>query len=268
MRALQTGMYSGTIEASSRYEGIVACITSYRQMHFDQDMHFHENAHLSFVLQGGCSEKKKERYTRRAGGLTFYHAGEPHQIVQMAADGRHINIELERSFFTRHGLAEEDVLQVMKRIPDFKFVMVKIGKELATNDAFSNETIYSLLIALLGQSKSEGRHQDLPAWAVRAREYLQDCWNETGMLTALAGAVGVHPVTVSKYFPKYFSCTIGEYMRKLKIERALALINSPSATLTEVAYQCGFADQSHFTRTFKEYTGLLPSHYRKHLYKK
>ncbi len=63
----------------------------------------------------------------------------------------------------------------------------------------------------------------------------------------MATIIGVHPVTISKYFPRYFSCTLGEYMRKLKIEKSLSLIKSPGNSLTNVAYACGFFDQSHFT---------------------
>jgi AraC family transcriptional regulator len=52
-------------------------------------------------------------------------------------------------------------------------------------------------------------------------------------------------------------------MRKLKIERSLEMLKTPGIRLTDVAYDCGFFDQSHFTRTFKQLTGLLPAQYQK-----
>jgi AraC family transcriptional regulator len=52
-------------------------------------------------------------------------------------------------------------------------------------------------------------------------------------------------------------------MRKLKIDKALSLVKSGEESLTSVAYECGFADQSHFIRTFKQMTGFLPAMYQK-----
>ena len=72
----------------------------------------------------------------------------------------------------------------------------------------------------------------------------------------------LHPVTLSRQFHNYFSCTLGEYIRKLKIAKAITLIKSTKNPLTEIAYQCGF-DQSHFIRSFKQLTGFLPMSFRK-----
>lgn len=60
---------------------------------------------------------------------------------------------------------------------------------------------------------------------------------------------------------KYFGCTLVDYMRKIKVDKALYYLNHTSKTLTEVAYECGFADQSHFTRVFKTYTGCTPKEF-------
>ncbi|GAA3656436.1 helix-turn-helix domain-containing protein [Flavivirga jejuensis] len=75
--------------------------------------------------------------------------------------------------------------------------------------------------------------------------------------------VGLHTVTISKFFRKYFSCTLGEYQRKLKIDYSLELIKNSKMSLTEIPHYCGFTDQSHFTRIFNEMTGFLPKHFRK-----
>ena len=55
---------------------------------------------------------------------------------------------------------------------------------------------------------------------------------------------------------------LAEYMRKLKTEKALSMIRFPENSLTSIAYACGFFDQSHFTRIFKQLNGILPSKYK------
>jgi AraC family transcriptional regulator len=92
---------------------------------------------------------------------------------------------------------------------------------------------------------------------------MHDRWNESLSLQVLSDETGIHPVTISYYFPKYFACTFGAYMRKLKVSHALTLMKAGNTSLTSIAYECGFADQSHFIHTFKNLTGFLPAKYRK-----
>ena len=129
------------------------------------------------------------------------------------------------------------------------------------------ESIHLLLLDVLASPerlyKKESGHKPVPGWIGKVREYLADRWNETVSLQELSRASGVHPITISKHFPRYFSCTLGEYLRRLKIEKALALVKSSNRSLMEIAFECGFADQSHFIRVFKGLTGFIPNDFRK-----
>jgi len=73
--------------------------------------------------------------------------------------------------------------------------------------------------------------------------------------------VNIHPIHLSRDFPKYFHCTLGEYLRKLKVENSLKILNN-FEFLSEVALECGFSDQSHFIRCFKENMGITPLQYK------
>jgi AraC family transcriptional regulator len=73
----------------------------------------------------------------------------------------------------------------------------------------------------------------------------------------------VHPVHLSRCFPKYFNTTVGDYLKKLRIEQAAGFLTKADVSLTQVSYECGFADQSHFIRSFKQAVGVTPLQYRK-----
>jgi AraC family transcriptional regulator len=119
-----------------------------------------------------------------------------------------------------------------------------------------------LLLDYLHRSERWREPSVIPEWLKKVQDLLHDRWQDKVCLTELSHAVDVHPVTISHYFPKFFSCTLGAYMRKLKVEKALSMLNSSGESLSAIAYDCGFFDQSHFIRTFKELTGFLPGHYR------
>jgi AraC-like DNA-binding protein len=78
----------------------------------------------------------------------------------------------------------------------------------------------------------------------------------------------INPSYLSREFSKYFNnLSYGEYIRKIRIERAVNLLAHSTYALTEIAYLTGFSDQSHFTRIFKQQMGETPSGYKKKLRK-
>lgn len=225
-------------------------------------LHYHETAHLSFILKGGIIDKRKTVETERISGeLMFFHAGEVHQSIYRGFPVKNVNIELESDFFQQNSVSETNLRTVISQNPNAKFTMLKIYKELAQNDEFSDNSIEVLLLGLLDDQNLIGK--SYPIWLNKIVELLNDKWNEEISVSELAAAAAVHPKTVSKYFPRYFNCTLGEFRRKLKIEKSLPLIKSANFSLTEIAYECGFYDQSHFTGTFKELTGFRPKEFQK-----
>jgi AraC-like DNA-binding protein len=114
--------------------------------------------------------------------------------------------------------------------------------------------------------RRQDRNQAPPAWAGQLRELIQDHvdTNLTLRLTEVADALQVNPTYLSREFARYFDdLSFGEYIRKLRIDKALHLLDTTAYSLGEIAYLTGFSDQSHFTRIFKQHTGQSPSAYRK-----
>lgn len=262
MQVLQQGEYVGDIRNQVHQDGVFASISSYNKSFFNDAWHCHENAHISFVLKGGCSERKKDRYERLPGKVTFYISGEPHQIINMH-NSVHVNLEMDDSFFNRFHFTEDVFSKTVCKTPDATFLMLKVYKELMADDDLVSTSIQMLLLEFLHRAEKWRNEDKVPEWMARVHELMNDRWSEKLALAELSEAAGVHPVTISHYFPQYFACTFGAYMRKLKIEKALALLKSTHYSLTDIACECGFFDQSHFTRTFKELTGFLPACYQR-----
>jgi AraC-like DNA-binding protein len=110
----------------------------------------------------------------------------------------------------------------------------------------------------------------MPEWALQLKETIQDQidTNLTLNLKEISGGLNVHPAYLSRQFSKYFdNLSFGEYIRKLRIDKAIHLLHHTQHSLSEIAYLTGFSDQSHFTRIFKKHTGQNPSDYRKELAK-
>ena len=114
--------------------------------------------------------------------------------------------------------------------------------------------------------KEKSVYKKTPAWAKELKEILQDHIDTNLSLKEISKNLDIHPAYLSREFSKYFdNLSFGDYIRKLRIEKAIELLNTSAYSLTEIAYLTGFSDQSHFTRIFKLNTGKNPSAYRKEL---
>jgi hypothetical protein len=110
----------------------------------------------------------------------------------------------------------------------------------------------------------------MPHWVKELKEIIQDQvdTNFTFSLKEFSNELHVNPSYLSREFSKYFNnLTFGEYIRKIRIDKALELIQTTKYSLTEIAYLTGFSDQSHFTRIFKKHTGKNPSSFRRNIKK-
>ena len=118
--------------------------------------------------------------------------------------------------------------------------------------------------------KQNSPSKKIPLWARELTAIIQDKI-DTDLNLSLKDAsvaLNVHPAYLSREFSKYFNdLTFGDYMRKLRIEKAMQLLHESKYTLTEISYLTGFSDQSHFTRVFKKVTGKNPSSFRRNLVK-
>ncbi|MXO04216.1 chromate resistance protein ChrB domain-containing protein [Flavobacterium sp. HBTb2-11-1] len=115
----------------------------------------------------------------------------------------------------------------------------------------------------LKDKKSAGK---TPSWVKELKNIIQDQIDAqfTFDLKKISSELDLNPSYLSREFSKHFEdLNFGEYVRKLRIEKAIHLIENSSHNLTEIAYMTGFSDQSHFNRIFKLHTGKNPSAYRK-----
>jgi AraC-like DNA-binding protein len=117
--------------------------------------------------------------------------------------------------------------------------------------------------------KQKSAQKKTPAWVTELKHIIQDQIDSNVTLTQISKSLHINPSYLSREFSKHFnSLSFGEYIRKLRIEKAIDLMGQNSYSLTEIAYLTGFSDQSHFTRIFKKHTGQNPSAYKKKILKR
>jgi AraC-like DNA-binding protein len=126
-----------------------------------------------------------------------------------------------------------------------------------------------LLIEVFEKFLNNQRSKKVPSWAKELKEIIQDQIDTTITLKQLSKDLDINPAYLSREFSKYFdNLSFGDYIRKLRIEKAIEYLNNSTYSLTKISYLTGFSDQSHFARIFKKYMKASPSEYRRKLKKK
>jgi AraC family transcriptional regulator len=132
-------------------------------------------------------------------------------------------------------------------------------------DSHSPLVIEGLAIEIIGEAARQGinlQHCRPPRWLTRAKEVLHESRPEDLTVAKIADLAGVHAVHLTRVFRQFHGCTVGEYIRRLRIEHASRELSSSETPLAEIAAAAGFSDQSHFCKRFKIFTGMTPAQYR------
>jgi AraC family transcriptional regulator len=104
-----------------------------------------------------------------------------------------------------------------------------------------------------------------PPWLERLRERLDAEWVPGLSVSTVAGWAHVHPVYLARCFRRFYGQGVAEHLRWLRLRQATADLFADRQDVAAVAHEAGFADEAHFSRTFRALTSLAPSRFRKHL---
>ncbi len=229
--------------------------------------HTHSRPLICVVLDGSYREtySGNTRYCTPA-TLLFHAPGEAHLEEFADSGGRSLIVEIDPAWLER--VCDQTAISVNRTAAFTGGPLPSLGmrlyREFLSTDAAAPLVIEGLLLEMTGEIFRAEASPDrrAPLWLVRARELLQENFTTQMSLAEIAGAVNVHPVHLAQSFRRFFHCTIGDYVRKLRIQYACRKMVSTDLPLVEIATLAGFADQSHFSRTFKQIVGLPPSQYR------
>jgi AraC family transcriptional regulator len=141
----------------------------------------------------------------------------------------------------------------------------ELRREVELGDDLSPLSIASAvidLIAELGRRPALSVRRAPPPWLTRVQERIDDEYQVKHDLQDLARTAGVHHVHLARQFRRHFGCTVGQLIRERRVEVACHRLTTSRDPLSKIALDAGFADQSHFSNTFRRMVGLTPRRFR------
>ncbi|MBV7276013.1 AraC family transcriptional regulator [Clostridium sp. PL3] len=236
--------------------------------------HFHEYYVIGFIESGQRHLSCKNReYNIEPGDLTLFNPGDNHtceQIDSRALDYCCINIQQEIMRKAVFEITGKDYLPYFKEPVLFHSDLVSTLRELhfmvmSNEKDFKKEEIFLFIIQQLisehADTVSSAASQEINAEIYAVCEYLEENYMKNIKLNELSDLAGLNKYYLIRSFTKQKGISPYSYLETIRISKAKKLLEQ-GASLIDVAFQTGFADQSHFTNFFKKLIGLTPKQYK------
>jgi AraC family transcriptional regulator len=229
--------------------------------------HTHEQAHLTLIMEGYCQESYQGRM-RELAPLTaiYFHPGESHAIRVFNQSLRTFDLDFN-SEWVKRCLEYPVAADALLNQPSFPIagLVTRLYREFKEMDDVARLAMEGLaleILAELARASRGGKPKSAPHWLRQVVELVRDEFARPLTLTELAQTAGVHPSHLAQVFRQHQHCTLGEFIRQVRVEQAIQLLIDSDISLAEIALATGFSDQSHFSRIFKRVTSLTPARFR------
>jgi AraC family transcriptional regulator len=229
--------------------------------------HAHDEAWFCLVVAGGYEERVLgETNEHEPGDLLFCppHATHAQRFGHEGARKVIFSPDAGTTALLSGHAAKLDGRPLLRRSRELLGLGRRIVSQLDLDDAFaalSAEGLAMEALALAARGLDQRTRRE-PDWLRRVRDFLHEDLAHDMTLEQLAGIAGKHPVHLARTFRSIHECTIGDYVRRLRVDRAAALLRATRRPLLDIALECGFAGATQFSRSFRAVYATTPSAWR------
>lgn len=265
MKTLDAGHLFGSVLRRQELANLILTETLY-QPEQRIPRHVHAEAGFCFVLTGSLERRSVRRSeTCRTSTLSFHPPGEPHDERIHQRGARLFSIQFGDAWQDRLETASVALSTTLNiRETRLSSLVRRLYRESARPDELTPLMVEGLTLEIATEAVRWTRRETkgTPKWLIEARDLLHEHFREHLTLDELARRVEVHPVHLARAFRQRFGCTVGDYVRRLRIEYCRDRLESSEQPIADVALEAGFASQSHLCTTFRRVLGMTPGELR------
>lgn len=256
---------------------------------FNYPLHQHREFELNFIehaagaqrVVGDSVEEISDYELVLIGGENLEHVWKQGSCT--SRDVREVTIQFPSNLFSEQLLYKNQfssIHEMLKRAEHgLSFSLGTIMKTYTILDKIAGEQekfeqfltflhlMYDLSVAedsrvLASTSFAQVEHSMESKRITRAKQYVNDHYNENISLSELAALSNMSPSSFSRFFKQNTGRTLSDYIIDVRLGNAARMLVDTSVNVSDICYECGFNNQSNFNRIFKSKRGLTPSEFR------
>ena len=156
---------------------------------------------------------------------------------------------------------EDPCIKLVNRHPDLDGIIRHLAT--LTDTRLKIAYLHVVLACIINRlSLIPAEKQQVAKLTDKVRQYVSNHFTEALSLESTAEALGISRIYLSHIFSQQLHINFRQYINTLRINRACKLMRDPTATITQIAFQCGYENQRTFHRAFLDQCGMKPNEYR------
>jgi len=229
--------------------------------------HHHADPFLSFLISGQYAEGHGRQWTDcNENMLTWHPANDQHAVQHGDKEVVSLQMEFPGGAFESISLSKKlPATRTAALMPSLRMSLLNLVDELRSPDPWSHISIRGCLLQVLSAiGRFEMRTGNATGVAVVSRidAAIAEAFPGAPELDEVISGLGLSVAQAASIYRHETGITISVAIRKFRITRACELLKERDLPLADVALECGFCDQSHFTRSFSRLLKCTPGQYR------
>lgn len=231
--------------------------------------HSHRRIEINYVSSGSCfllTEGK--RLTFRKGDTMLIAPGTPHRFQAGRKGAALLQLEMMPEVLAlASGKASfslelsEPVVRISGNARIRSTIHAIIWELANKKTSYRNAALlnYAQLIILLRRHcETASADKSYPSSLTRAKDIIDR--NALGRisLSEVAAGIGISDRELRRLFAVHLQISPSDYVARIRIQQAIAMLTSGEHSVKEVCFACGFSSPQYFSRAFKKVTGRTP----------
>lgn len=254
----------------------------------DQRLHIHDNLELNYVLEGcGLNIIEDKKYDIAPGDIYIINNMEYHMAFydsslkmiiihfdpSLIFQNNSFDYEYLRPFFNRDVSISNRITSDNPFYASLTSILMEIVREWEQNEEGYKLIIKSQLMKLLALLYRNFRIERMQLNDIKAYYkgydrirnviiYINENYHSDIRYDDLARVAYMNKTYFSTFFKRVMKMTVSGYIENVRMNAACKLLLSTNMSITEISYQCGFSNLSHFCRVFKKHKNTSPNEFR------
>lgn len=179
----------------------------------------------------------------------FTHSKVPFQCFERIYDAHQSNL----------GLYVLQVSSLIEKHPNYTF-SENLYYQLAQNVVINQKEEFKRVNAII--AKKASTREELYRRLLVAKNYIEANFDKKTEIEAIARIANISTFHFFRTFKQVFNISPHQYILNLRLKKAAQLLKKRQNSITDIAYQVGFADIHAFSKAFKKNYQVAPSYFR------